>query len=214
LDYAAGMLGPAVAVWSGLAAGALHVVSGVDHLAALLPLAVGRRARVFATGAAWGAGHSVGVAVIGLAGVLLRERLDIEALSSWAEIAVGVMLVGLGLFALRRALRRTHVHGPEEGSVPGAGSPWRAALAAGTLHGVAGAAHFLGVLPAFVLRGWSLPALYLASFAVGTVASMGIFAILVGRGSARLAGRSPHAVRWVTGAAGLTAVAVGLAWLA
>jgi hypothetical protein len=207
------MLGPAVAVWSGLAAGALHVVSGVDHLAALLPLAVGRRARVFATGAAWGAGHSVGVAVIGLAGVLLRERLDIVALSSWAEAAVGVMLVGLGLFALRRALRRTHVHGPEEGPAPGA-LAWRAALGAGTLHGVAGAAHFLGVLPAFVLRGWSEPALYLASFAVGTVASMGVFAVLVGRGSDRLAGRGPHAVRWVTGAAGLTAVAVGLAWLA
>ena len=36
-------------VLSGLLAGAVHVVTGVDHMAALLPLSVGRRWR------AWGA---------------------------------------------------------------------------------------------------------------------------------------------------------------
>jgi hypothetical protein len=204
-----------LALWSGLAAGSLHVISGVDHLAALLPLSVGRRGRAFLTGAAWGAGHSVGVAVIGVFGVLLRERLDLDALTSWAEAAVGVMLVGLGLFALRRALRRAHVHRAEDApSAMANGSPRTTAFAAGAVHGVAGAAHFLGVLPAFVLRGWQEPALYLAAFALGTVASMGTFAALVGEGSARVAGHGPGAVRWLAAAAGLTAVAVGLAWLA
>ena len=37
--------------WSGLVAGGVHVVTGVDHLAALLPLSVGRRARAFVLGA-------------------------------------------------------------------------------------------------------------------------------------------------------------------
>ena len=201
-----------LALWSGLAAGSLHVVSGVDHLAALLPLTVGRRARAFATGVAWGAGHSVGVAVIGLLGVLLRERLELEALTSWAEGAVGLMLVGLGLFAVRRAWRRGHHHAG--GAPPPSGFPWRTSFAAGAMHGVAGAAHLLGVLPALVLGGWQGPLIYLASFGVATMASMGAFAALVGEGSARLAGAGPRAARWVAAAAGLTAVAVGLAWLA
>jgi hypothetical protein len=205
-----------LALWSGLAAGSLHVVSGVDHLAAVLPLAVGRRGRAFLIGAAWGGGHSLGVAVIGLVGVLLRERLDLHRLSNWAEGAVGVMLVGLGLVALRGA--RRHMHPAEPGTAPagdhaGARS-LRTALAAGTVHGVAGGAHLLGVLPALVLGGWQEPVAYLAAFGLGTVGSMGAFALVLGHGGARLASRGPRAVRRLSYAAGLTAMAVGLAWLA
>jgi hypothetical protein len=157
------------------------------------------------------------VAVIGLAGVLLRERLDLHRFSSWAEGAVGVMLVGLGLVALRAA-RHHHSDPAEPGTAPlgattGARSV-RTALAAGTVHGAAGGAHLLGVLPALVLGGWQEPVAYLAAFGLGTVGSMSVFALLLGHGSARLASRGPRAVRRLSYAAGLTAMAVGLAWLA
>ena len=38
---------------SGLLAGSVHVVTGADHLAALLPLSIGRRRGAWALGARW-----------------------------------------------------------------------------------------------------------------------------------------------------------------
>ena len=56
-------------VGSGLLAGSLHVVTGADHLAALLPLAVGQRRGAWVLGARWGIGHSLGVLAIGGVGL-------------------------------------------------------------------------------------------------------------------------------------------------
>src|SRR5262245_45543064 len=103
-------------LWTGLIAGATHVVTGVDHVAALLPLAVAGRARAFALGARWGIGHSAGVLTVAALLVLLRERLDISATESLAERSVGVMLIGIGLLGLRTALRvKVHSHGHAHG---------------------------------------------------------------------------------------------------
>ena len=45
----------------GLFAGGLHAVTGPDHLAALLPLCIGRRWWLAScTGAYWGLGHGIG----------------------------------------------------------------------------------------------------------------------------------------------------------
>ena len=45
--------------------------------------------------------------------------------------------------------------------------PAQAALAAGTVHGVAGTAHVLGVLPAIALPSWASSGVYLGAFALG-----------------------------------------------
>lgn len=218
---------------TGLLAGAAHVVAGADHMAALLPLSVGRRLRAFYLGARWGVGHSAGVALVGAVLLVLRERLDLHAVGAWGERAVGVMLIGLGLLGLRHALRiEIHSHDHEHGEgeahahlhlhVPADArkavhslAPHRhdhTALFAGTLHGVAGTAHVLGVLPALALPGVGASAAYLGGFALGTVLAMGGFAALVGwlstgprSGPRRLRGA-------LLTASGVT-VAVGVAWL-
>lgn len=216
---------------SGALAGAMHVVTGVDHLAALLPLSVGRRFRAFGAGARWGLGHSLGVLLIGLLALLLRDRLDLRLVEAWGERLVGAMLVGLGLWGLRTALRvRVHAHAHHHGEagehlhvhahLPGAEAHdalsrhhGHAAFAAGTLHGVAGTAHLLGVLPALALPSLPASATYLLAFALGTVLAMGSFAGLVGAGSARWAGSGPGRLRLVMGAASVATIVVGLAWL-
>jgi sulfite exporter TauE/SafE len=220
-------------LFSGLAAGALHVVSGVDHLAALLPLSVGQRGKAFGLGARWGLGHSAGVLVIGALGVLLKQRLDLDAVGSWGERMVGVMLIAIGLLGIRRALRlevhahrhehdgtahaHLHVHGPNEAHAVAPGAPVHqhrhTAFWAGTVHGVAGTAHVLGVLPALALGSAAASGAYLLSFAAGTVLAMGVFAGLVGAGTARAVGRAPLRLRGILGTAGAAAVLVGLAWL-
>src|SRR4029077_18544512 len=98
-----------IAVITGLIAGIIHVWSGPDHLAAIAPLAVRKPLRSWVPGARWGLGHSAGVAVIGLLSLWLRDLIPVNLLSSWGERLVGVMLLAIGAWALRKAFR-IHVH--------------------------------------------------------------------------------------------------------
>src|SRR5439155_25059969 len=133
------MMGSAVLM--GLAAGMVHVLSGPDHLAAIAPLSVGKRRGGWAVGMRWGIGHSVGVLLIGFLSLTARGvfqgRLALPALSDWAERAVGITLIGIGLWGLRNVLRRRvhthdhvheghshahfHFHGPRTAHEPGCG---------------------------------------------------------------------------------------------
>ena len=217
---------------SGFLAGLVHVVSGLDHLAALLPLAVGRRVAAFATGARWGVGHSAGVVLIAILAVALKQKLDLSSVGGLGERLVGVALVAIGMLGIRRALRiRIHTHPHEHGGEGHAhlhahlgGSEEEharsreahrldhTAFLAGTLHGTTGGAHLLGVLHAVALADWLASGAYLAAFAAGTIVAMGAFAALVGEGTGRMAG-SPRALRRLSLAAGAATVLVGLGWI-
>jgi hypothetical protein len=217
---------------SGLLAGAVHVVSGVDHLAALLPLAVGGRARAFGLGVRWGVGHSAGVAVIAILALALRERLDLGLVEGLGEGLVGAVLLFIGARGIRSALRvrvhshphehpagrhaHLHVHATasdtEHARDPEAHRHRHTALAAGLLHGIAGSAHFLGVLPAVALPTAFASSSYLAAFAAGTILAMGGFAAAVGEGTSR-ASVSPPALQRTLLAASIVTVLVGAGWL-
>lgn len=115
-----------IVVLSGLAAGAAHVVTGPDHLAAIAPLAVHEPARGMRVGAMWGLGHGVGVVLAAGIAQLLRELIALDTLAAWSERLVGVVLIVLGLWAFRKASRlvvhsHDHVH-------PTAAHPGRAIL--------------------------------------------------------------------------------------
>ena len=219
---------------SGLLAGAVHVVTGADHLAALLPLSVGRRRGAWVLGARWGLGHSLGVLAIGALAVVFKERFDLGPVEAWGERLVGVLLIAIGLLGLRRALRLTvhahphehdghahehlhlhtgaeKAHGPESHARTGP-RHGHTAFFAGTLHGVAGTAHLLGVLPALALPGLVASGAYLLAFASGTIAAMAGFAAFVGESSARMA-RGPALLRPLLCAASVVTVAVGAVWL-
>ena len=68
----------------GFAAGFAHVISGVDHLAALAPFAARREQHAaWRLGLHWGLGHACGVALIGLLVWLLKGTTAAEWLSYW-----------------------------------------------------------------------------------------------------------------------------------
>ena len=100
------------ALLAGLVAGVLHVLSGPDHLAAVLPFAVRGRGQALRVGATWGLGHGLGVLLLGAVAVALRSTVHLEAISGAAEIVVGVMLMVLGAWAIRRS-RWVEVHAHE-----------------------------------------------------------------------------------------------------
>jgi ABC-type nickel/cobalt efflux system permease component RcnA len=220
-----------IAALTGLLAGAVHVWSGPDHLAAIAPLAVRRHRRAWLPGVRWGVGHSAGVALVGLLSLWLRELLPVDLLSSWGERLVGVMLFGIGLWALRKALQsKVHVHEHEHDGdrhahfhthshqvaheQTEAHHHTHAALGIGALHGLAGSSHFLGVLPALAFPTRTQAIAYLVAYAVGTIISMAAFSWLMGRVAARWASRSQAWYRGLLTSCAVAAMAVGGFWLA
>lgn len=219
-----------------MVAGGLHVLSGPDHLAAVAPLAVQGESQAWRPGFRWGLGHSGGVLTIGLLSLLLRGVLPTEWLSSWAERTVGVVLLGIGIWGLRRALRshlhthlhshggpphvHIHVHDPLTAHAPAevprrptAHTHSHAAFWVGTLHGVAGTSHFLGVLPALAFPTWEETVAYLLAYGVGTVLAMSAFSSAMGWLGRFGAARSLLAYRGLLFVCSGSAICVGMAWL-
>ena len=204
---------------TGALAGLFHVLSGPDHLAAVAPLAVDDGRHGWFAGWTWGFGHASGVVVVALLAILLRDLLpSIDILSAWGERVVGVALIAIGLWALRRGLNISpgaHHHGAVEHDHVHvhAGPAWarrlghgHAAFCMGILHGIAGSSHFLGVLPALAA------VTYIAAFGVGTVIAMTAFAAVIGSTGIRVRHRAAlHRGMLLTAAT--LAIAVGGFWL-
>src|SRR5688500_13956955 len=213
------------ALTGALVSGRAHVLSGPDHLAAVAPLAAADRRRGWLTGCTWGIGHTSGVVLVALLAVMLRDLLPpLEVLSAWSERIVGVALIGIGMWALRRSLRVTtapHVHGgvPHDHLHVQAGPAWarrlghaHASFYMGILHGVAGSSHFFGVLPALALPTRTASLVYIGAFGVGSVLAMTAFAATIGVAGERVQqGTAGH--RLLMTSAALLALVVGGWWL-
>jgi len=212
---------------AGLLAGLLHVFAGPDHLAALAPLSLKARRRAWAVGLRWGLGHSSGVLVVAALAFALRQVVHLETWSAWGERLVGVAMIGLGLWGLRSLFRERlhahehrhqghdhvhfHVHRPDEDhAAPKAHAHGHAAFWVGTLHGLAGTAHLVGVLPSLALPTGLQTGGYLAAFAVGTIAAMTAFAAGVGLVAP---GRGLRTYRWTMAAASALCALTGIAWI-
>jgi hypothetical protein len=228
------------AALAGLTTGLVHVLAGPDHLAAVAPLAADETRPQWKAGMLWGTGHTAGVCVVGALLLAFRELLPVEAISAWSERIVGVALIAVGGWGVRRA-RRLQVHRHHGGAIhahvrsedgvsierdPDAHheqhvhthlhghAQARASFAMGTLHGLAGSSHLFGVLPALAFPSAAEAAAYLAGFGVGAVVAMTAFAALVGVVAAGTSRRSAVAYQGLLYTCSAGAVVVGGFWLA
>jgi ABC-type nickel/cobalt efflux system permease component RcnA len=106
-------MSPAVALGTAFLLGLAHAIE-VDHMIAVTAFISTRPALRAAAGFGlrWGLGHSLAVFIAG--GILIATGLRWPArFDSLGEAVVGVLLVGIGLWAMRRA-RKLHLHAPEE----------------------------------------------------------------------------------------------------
>ena len=195
-------------VLAGLVAGFVHVLAGPDHLAAIAPYAVEAKRRAWRTGVRWGLGHASGVLSVGLVILVLRDAFPVAAVSAWGERLVGFVLIGIGVWGVRAALIRARRPG-----APVSNLHSHKAFAVGTLHGTAGSAHLLGVLPALALPSDVAAGAYLFLFGIASVAAMGTFAMLVGRFAMRPGLGGPRAQGALLGISSVIAVVVGGYWL-
>lgn len=195
-------------VWAGLLAGFVHVLSGPDHVAAIAPYAVAGKARAWRTGARWGLGHGAGVLLVGVGALLLRSALPVDTVAAWSESGVGFVLCAVGLWGLRAAARGDRAPRRREAHVHG-----RVALAVGTLHGLAGSSHVLGIVPALALPSTAMAGAYLFAFVGGGVVAMAVFAALLGALAARPVVSGVATQRALLALSSAAAVAIGMFWI-
>jgi hypothetical protein len=182
----------------GLALGVRHAFEP-DHLAAVSTLASEQKGvrSALGLGLCWGIGHALTLLVFGGALALLEVRLS-PSVANGLELFVALVLVGLGIRAVKRAIanrpvtaRHTHFR-------------WFG-LTLGVMHGLAGT----GALVALVLLelpDFSQRICYLAFFGAGATASMAGLTALVGIPLGRVARARQH----LLGFSGALSVAVGL----
>ncbi|HXE57381.1 MAG TPA: hypothetical protein VNK43_05230 [Gemmatimonadales bacterium] len=220
------------------ALGFLHALE-VDHMIAVTTFVSRRPALAAAArfGARWGIGHSVAVLVAG--GVLLATGLRWpERFDALGEALVGVVILGLGLWAIRSA-RNLHLHRPEEhgghahlhlhgGKVAGPGHehPHDAAHPAdrphrhghgvtlvGLLHGLAGTSGVVALVPVTMIERTWLGVGYLVAFGVGVTLAMTLYALVAALAMRQAAGRSLEWGRRIARGIGVAGVAIGAWWV-
>mgnify|MGYP003637906676 CR=1 FL=1 len=240
---------------AGIAASILHVVSGPDHLAAVTPLAIETRRKVWKIGLFWGFGHLTGMLLIGLLFLLFRQYIPIEKISEHSEQLVGAVLIVVGLWALysifgkRKNHKHPHVHNAEEPYihihkhpyVHNAEEPYIhihehehdknmlnhghahskkvkqnqwTSFGIGVLHGLAGIAHFVLLLPVLGFENKFDSIQYIIGFGLGTLLAMTIYTFLLGQ-LARYSKKqnSKSLFKMVRLSGGVFAIAIGVYWL-
>ena len=174
-----------------------------DHLAAVATLATRSRsvAHTVAQGIAWGTGHTLTLMLCGGAVLVLGIVVPAQA-AQVLELAVGVMLVGLGadaLYRLRRERVHFHAHRHADGvahfhahshraegaphdparheHVHPRGFPGRALLV-GMVHGMAGSAALI-LLSLEALRSPAWGFAYIAIFGLGSILGMALLSAAI-----------------------------------
>lgn len=220
-------------IWLGLAfaLGLVHAFDA-DHVMALSVLSTDERPGRggVRAGLKWALGHGVVVIACGVAMLVLGQSLPTPWIGL-AERAVGVMMIGLGLSVWINLLRRRshlHFHAHEglrphahwHSHVPNHDHPAgnrhqheHVASMVGALHGLAGAAPILALLPA-AARSPGLGLAYLTVFGFGVALAMAGVSGVLGQLAERLSRRAhSQALVGLRAASATGSMAIG-AWLA
>ena len=198
----------------GLGLGVKHAFEA-DHVAAVCAL-VARRgtvARAARAGALWGLGHGAVIIVAGTALVLLGARVP-GPLAAALDAAVAVMLVGLGVSALRRTRgEATTGHAHDHDHEP-RGSARRPILI-GLVHGASGTAA-LTQLVASTIPERAEALAFITLFGLASIVGMAAAAAALAWPLRKAALHAPVIARGLRGMAGVGSIAAGLmvAWIA
>jgi ABC-type nickel/cobalt efflux system permease component RcnA len=177
-----------------------HVMEA-DHVAAVASLATRNTtlSKAVRQGAAWGVGHALTLVLVGSI-VLTMDTLVPEDFAEMLELAVGFMLVLLGMDVLQRLVREKihfhrhmhdgavhlHAHSHERG-IPHSDDahqhehpqmlPLRA-LFVGMMHGMAGSAALI-ILALNSVSSLAQGILYIALFGIGSILGMALLAAVI-----------------------------------
>jgi len=144
-----------------------------DHVIAITTIVTRQRGvgKAGLIGVLWGLGHTLTIFVVGAAIILLRVEIPPRA-GLTMELAVGLMLILLGVLNLSGVLRWFHERfgGQSRPESLGAYHTWRP-LVIGIVHGLAGSAAVALLVMATITNPWWATG-YLLVFGGGTIAGM------------------------------------------
>lgn len=198
----------------GLGLGVRHAFEA-DHVAAVCTLVARRGSVAHAArfGALWGLGHGAVIIVAGSALVALGARVP-GPLALALDAAVAVMLVVLGVTALRRAaapapLAHAHAHAHDHAVSS------RRPILIGLVHGASGTAA-LTLLVASTIPARAEAFAFITLFGLASILGMSAAATLLAWPLHKAAQHAPIIARGLHRIAGLGSIAAGLmvAWLA
>lgn len=202
----------------GLGLGVKHAFEA-DHVAAVCTL-VARRgtvARAARFGALWGLGHGAVIILAGGALVAVGARVP-GPLAVALDAAVAVMLVGLGIAALRRcgaapASEHEHEHDHEHGHDHGGSS--RRPILVGLVHGASGTAA-LTLLVASTIPQRAEAFAFITLFGLASIVGMAAAAAVLAWPLRKAAEHAPLIARGLRGMAGVGSIAAGVmvGWVA
>ena len=190
-----------VALLYGAGSGALHAVTGPDHVLCLSPAALEQPKASWRIGLAWGAGHAIGTLLLAVPLLVLAHVVHVPSLAAWGEQLAGAALLATGLMTLRSL--RAGAHDPAPRSL-------RSPLAVGLVHGVTGAGSLVLVLPVIVSGSLERALLFLAAFALGSTLAMAGLTSAIAKLGQRL---EPRTIAHAQRALAIGAIALGAWWL-
>ncbi|MCM3872953.1 MAG: hypothetical protein ND895_19910 [Pyrinomonadaceae bacterium] len=188
----------------GLAFGLKHATEA-DHIVAVSTIVSEHRSlwRSVIVGALWGVGHTASLVVVGIVVLALRVVIP-DWVASWLEFGVALMIMGLGIGALMRALRNrrefhlhrhqhngvSHIHvhfhdretehaGPVATHSHAVSVVGIKPFLVGAMHGLAGSAALM-LLVLAQTQSLILGLVYLGVFGVGSIFGMVFMSGLVG----------------------------------
>jgi sulfite exporter TauE/SafE len=178
----------------GFALGLQHAVEA-DHLAAVSTIVSEKKSLFSASivGGFWGLGHTISLFVVGALVIFLKLQIS-ETTEARLEAIVGVMLIALGINALRKLFSadtvhihkhehgtREHVHIHSHGNEPVA-SHHRFSIRSvmiGMVHGLAGSAALMLLVVPTIASPWVAMS-YILVFGVGSIGGMMTMSFLIG----------------------------------
>ena len=224
--------------YAGLIASILHVLTGPDHLAAVMPFAIESKRKAWKIGLLWGIGHLIGMISIGSLFIVFREFIPIEKISGYSERIVGFVLIYIGIWIFYKIFkedkdhRHLHIHSENSPIIhkhqhdhtheknhhhiheKELKQSYFSSLSIGFLHGLAGISHFLLFLPALSFDTRSESILYVIGFGTGILLAMTVFAFVIGKlSSSAINGHNETLFKGIRLASGIFALMIGVYWL-
>ena len=218
------VLQPILLLLTGLVLGMRHAfdrdhVAAVTHFISLEPDPL--KSAWF--GFRWALGHALTVLALGSLILILHLKFD-PAFERYAELAVGITLIALGIWRLlllwserrhahphaHRQQHHTHTHSHE----PGRDHVHRfAPTLVGMVHGAAGAAEVFVFIPITLISTTWLAYLYIGLFSIGCAATMSMYGYVVGRFYRRANQTGQRIYRALVILTSMSGLALGTVWI-
>mgnify|MGYP000052990202 CR=1 FL=1 len=222
-----------------LMAGVLHSMEP-DHVTAVSVLATenainNKKVSLFTVlkASQWAMGHSVTLLLFGGIALAFKSTVSIfvEDISFWAEVAVGPIMLWLGIMAIKRNHKINemmqkhkeikahdhtdsnpiHLHGKSGEEI--AMNPMNKSFWIGMLHGLAGTGGALTSALVLSATTFTDAVLVLVAESVGIILMMGAYSFVLVSVMSRFLEKNLSIFKWMNGIAGLGSIIIGIWWI-